>query len=236
LGSGLSERFAQRDDLAHVTYDRLPGSPQAHLEGHPGVALVGTWNGVRVVLFAGRVHLYQGFSPQEVTYFVRLAAAAGAGTLVLTNAAGGLAPELAPGDIMLISDQINWTGASPLIEREQGPFIDMVDAYAPSLRALARNIDPTLRDGVYAGVRGPCYETPAEAAALRTLGADAVGMSTVLETIAARALGLNVLGLSSIANTLASAAHTTHTEVVAASQRGSERFAALVETVVRSIT
>jgi purine-nucleoside phosphorylase len=170
------------------------------------------------------VHLYQGFSPNDVVYFVRLAAAAGAQTVVVTNAAGGLDPQFEVGDLMLIADQINLTGASPFIERDEEPFVDMSDAYAARLRRGALAADATLREGVYAGVRGPAFETPAEAAALRLMGAHAVGMSTVLETIAARALGLEVLGISLIANALHAGAPARHGEIVAAARAGSERL------------
>ncbi|MEO6991075.1 MAG: purine-nucleoside phosphorylase [Candidatus Baltobacteraceae bacterium] len=233
LGSGLGTGFGRRDALGAIEYARLAGSPQAHLEGHPGVALLQRWGSHRVVLFAGRVHLYQGFSARDVTYFVRLAASAGIRTIVLTNAAGGLDPAFAPGDLMLIADQLNFTGTAPLLETEG--FLSMADAYAPHLRVLAHRVEPSLREGIYAGVRGPAYETPAEAAALRNLGADAVGMSTVLETIAARALGLDVLGLSLIANAIARGRSVSHDEVLAAVAESSARFAAVVEAIVRAL-
>jgi purine-nucleoside phosphorylase len=238
LGSGLSEVFQGRIGFDAIPYERLSGSPHAVLEGHPGRALVGSWSGKRVALFAGRVHLYQGFSPNDVTYFVRLAAVAAARTLIVTNAAGGLDPALGTGDLMLITDQINLTGASPFFERADSPFIDMFDAYAPRLRALAHSLadgDGALADGVYAGVRGPSYETRAEAAALRTLGAHAVGMSTVLETIAARALGLDVLGVSLIANPVGIVAPLTHEAVLDAARSGAARLARLVEAVAGAL-
>jgi purine-nucleoside phosphorylase len=236
LGSGLSDAIERRAGLESIPYERLAGSPHAVLDGHPGRALVGVSSGCRVALFAGRVHLYQGFSPNDVSYFVRLAAAAGARTLIVTNAAGGLDPTFGPGDVMVIADQINLTGASPFIERHDGPFVDMSVAYAPRLRALAQDLDPSVREGIYAGVRGPCFETPAEAAALRTLGAHAVGMSTVLETIAARALGLDVLGISLITNALGSGTSVSHVGVVAAAARGGERVAELVLRVLTAMT
>jgi purine-nucleoside phosphorylase len=235
LGSGLSEAFATRADLDSIPYDRLPDSPHALLEGHPGVVRVGVWEGKRVALFLGRVHLYQGFSPNEVTYFVRLAAASQARTLILTNAAGGLGPTLRAGDLMVIADQINLTGAAPLLELSSEPFVDMVGAYSARLRALVAGIEPSLREGVYAGVRGPYYETPAEARALRALGADAVGMSTVLETLAARALGLEVLGFSVIANAAIEAATVSHADVLSSARAGAERLAGIVERTLRAL-
>jgi purine-nucleoside phosphorylase len=231
LGSGLSDAFERRALLEAIPYERLPSSPQAALDGHPGRALAGVWAGKRVAVFGGRVHLYQGFSPNEVTYFVQLAAATGARTIIATNAAGGLNPALGVGDIMLISDQINLTGVAPLVEFTHQPFVDMVDAYAPRLRDLVRSLDAALPEGVYAGVRGPYYETPAEARALRLLGADAVGMSTVLETLAARALGLEVLGFSFIANAIGPTT-LSHDDVLAAVRAGADRLAELVERTI----
>lgn len=235
LGSGLSEAFETRSGLEALPYERFPGSPQATLDGHPGHALAGEWAGRRVVLFGGRVHLYQGFRSTEIVYFVRLAAAAGARTLIVTNAAAGLDPDYVPGDIMLIADQINLTGEAPPMELADEPFVEMVDAYTPRLRVLARDVDPSLREGVYAGVRGPYYETPAEGRALRVLGADAVGMSTVLETIAARALGLDVLGFSFITNAVSTTSATSHAYSLAVASAGADRLATLVEGVLARI-
>ena len=221
--------------MRSLPYERLPSSPHAALEGHPGQALGGEWGGKRVALFSGRVHLYQGFSPNEVTYFVQLAAAAGARTLIATNAAGGLNPSLAAGDIMVIADQINLTGMAPMIGYSSDPFVDMVEAYDPRLRQRVHAMEPALQEGVYAGVRGPYYETPAEARALRTLGADAVGMSTVLETLAARALGLDVLGLSLIANSVGPETHVHHTDVLATARTGAARMAEIVERTLTAL-
>ena len=232
LGSGLSEAVVARLNGAAVPYAKLDGAPQTSLEGHPGIAHVGAWGERRIVAFAGRAHLYQGCSPREVTYFVRVAAAAGARTLVLTNAPGGLDPSFVPGDLMLVTDQLNLTGASPLDgARSAHPFVDMNEAYSPALRAHAQSVAATcgiaLREGVYAGVRGPQFETPAEIRMLRALGADAVGMSMVLETIAARDLGLDVLGISLISNT--TGGHVAHEDVLRVSNEGSERLARLLE-------
>lgn len=218
LGSGLSS--ALRDRFAHtsIAYDTMLGMPVAALRGHAGEALVGTWQGKRIVAFAGRVHLYQGFSPMQVTVNVRLAAAAGAKLVIVTNAAGGINPEYKAGDIMLVRDHINLTGRNPLIGwPHDNPFLDMNDAYSSRLRAMVKSIakpEARLVEGVYAGLQGPSYETPAEVAYLRTLGADAVGMSTVLETIFARFIGLGVVGFSVIAN-VAGAPETSHTDVTA---------------------
>jgi purine-nucleoside phosphorylase len=221
---------------AEIDYERLH-APARPLAGHPGAAYAGTWAGKRVVAFAGRAHLYQGFTPGEATYFVQLAAAAGAKTIVLTNAAGGLNPTYARGDVMLIADHINLTGATPLDGGLPNPFLSTVDAYTPHLRVLARTHagDVPLREGVYAGVRGPQYETPAESEALRRLGADAVGMSTVLETLAARRLGLDVLGISLITNVIGPQHEVSHEDVLTASHEGSASVATVIEGVLAAL-
>lgn len=234
LGSGLAEGVHERLEGREISYEKL-GAPSAELPGHPGTAYTGLWAGKRVVAFAGRAHLYQGFAPDGVTYLVHLAAASGAKTIVLTNAAGALNPSFVPGDVMLISDQINLTGASPIDPKLGDPFIGMIDAYTPRLRSLAfENAGAlTLREGVYAGVRGPQYETRAEIEALRRMGADAVGMSTVLEAIAARSLGLDVLGISLITNALGS--EVSHATVLAASADGAQRVARVIEGTIAAL-
>lgn len=236
LGSGLSQAVCDRIDGRDIAYEKL-GAPGAGVAGHPGKARVGTWVGKRVAAFAGRAHLYEGYSAREVTYTVRLAAACGAKTIVLTNAAGGLDPAYARGDVMLIADHLNLTGDTPLRPGSHEPFLDLTDAYAPRLRALARERahGATLREGVYAGVRGPQYETPAEREALRRLGADAVGMSTVLEAIAARSLGMDVLGLSLIANANSSTVAVSHTDVLAAATTGGAWIATIVEGILSGL-
>lgn len=207
--------------------------PAPHIAGHAGIARAGIWAGRRVVAFAGRLHLYRGHDAREVTVLVRLAYAAGARTIVLTNAAGGLDPTFAAGDVMAIADHINLTGTSPIAHDDAEPFLDLRDAYAPHLRERARaHTAFVVREGVYVGVRGPHYETAAESAMLRALGADAVGMSTVLETIAARRLGMDVLGLSLITNAIAPDRDVSHAEVLAASRAGSERIAQIVEAIL----
>jgi purine-nucleoside phosphorylase len=237
LGSGLSAAVSARIDGAEIPYDKLEGAPLSHLAGHPGIAYAGTWAGKRVVAFAGRAHLYQGRTASDVTYFVRLAAKAGARTIVLTNAAGGLNASFRRGDLMLISDHINMTGETAIDPDDPQPFLNMLDAYSPRLRTLARAHagDARLQEGVYAGLRGPAYETLAEAGALRRIGADAVGMSTVLETMAARRAGLEVLGLSLITNVIGPAQDVSHEDVLEASKEGGERIATLLEGVLASL-
>jgi purine-nucleoside phosphorylase len=236
LGSGLSEILASGALPAWSEGRRIPFSklklPVAKLAGHAGEAVVGTWHGKRVLAFAGRVHGYQGFSAAKITRSIALAHAHGAKQLLLTNAAGAINEEFHAGDLMLISDHINLTGLNPLLGSElDDPFVNMTDAYSPRLRAAARNADANLREGVYAGLLGPNYETAAEARYLRTIGADAVGMSTVLETIAARAAGMEVFGVSLITNSVA-AADTSHAEVTAIAKSAAARLAALLDGVV----
>jgi len=238
LGSGLSS--ALRDAFAHVSipYDIMLGMPVATLRGHAGEVLVGTWQGKRVAAFAGRVHLYQGFSPVQVTTGVRLAHAAGARMVILTNAAGSLRDDLHPGDIMMISDHINLTGRNPLIGwPHDNPFVDMADAYSARLRAIAKSVakpEHRLREGVYAGLLGPNYETPAEAQYLRAIGADAVGMSTVLEAIFARFLSMGVLGFSMITNTVA-AAGTSHGDVTEQGAQTGPHLAELIAAFLKKM-
>ncbi len=193
----------------------LPGFALPRVAGHRGTARSLRVGGQRLLVLLGRTHLYEGYGMAQVVHGVRTACAAGVRTVLLTNAAGGLARGLRVGQPVLISDHLNLTARSPL----EGPrFVDLVDAYAPRLRTLARQIDPALTEGVYAGLSGPHFETPAEIRMLRTLGADLVGMSTVAETIAARAEGAEVLGLSLVTNLAAgiTGMPLDHEEVLAA--------------------
>lgn len=232
LGSGLSSALRDRFVAKSLPYDTLLGFPVAALRGHAGEALVGTWHGKRVCAFAGRVHLYQGFSAQQVTVNVRLAHAAGARMAVLTNAAGGLNPEFAAGDFMALSDHINLTGHNPLVAwPHETPFVDMMDCYSARLQSMLKSVakpEHRLREGVYAGVLGPSYETAAEGRYLRTIGADAVGMSTVLEAIFARFLGMGVLGISLITNVVG-ATETSHADVTEQAAARSPELADLLE-------
>jgi purine-nucleoside phosphorylase len=232
LGSGLAEALGTGFKRVAIPYEKLESLPFASLPGHRGEALVGTWRGRRILAYSGRAHLYQGFTAAQVTANVRLAKAAGARILILTNAAGALNPVFDAGDLMLIADHLNLTGHNPLLDTEvEQRFVDMADAYAPHLRAIVRDHatqEHRLREGVYAGLLGPSYETAAEARYLRTIGGDAVGMSTVLETIMARALGLEVLGFSLITNVVG-AAETTHEEVMATARASAPRLADLIE-------
>lgn len=239
LGSGLSELLSGPEWAQRVPFDRVAytdiGMPVAQLAGHAGHALVGRWHGKRVLAFAGRVHGYQGFEARDVTRNVAIAAERGAKTLLLTNAAGALNPDFQPGDLMMIADHLNMSGMNPLAGSGlANPFVNMTDAYAPALRKLARTLDPKLHEGVYAGLLGPTYETPAEARFLRMIGADAVGMSTVLETIAARSKGLDVFGVSLITNAVA-APGTSHTDVTSVAKSAAPRLATLLDAMVERV-
>jgi purine-nucleoside phosphorylase len=212
----------------------LRSLPVASLAGHASAARLGVVHGKRVLSFAGRAHLYQGFTPSQVTASVRLAHATGAKTLILTNAAGAINPAYRAGQLMIVRDHLNLTGVNPLVGLElNDPFVDMAHAYDVQLRAWAREADMDelqVREGVYAGMLGPSYETPAESHYLRTIGADAAGMSTVLETIVARSLGMRVLAISLITN--AAGAETAHAEVTAVAGAAAGRLAAIVDAVI----
>jgi purine-nucleoside phosphorylase len=234
LGSGLSELLATRGSFNKVAYQDI-GMPVAALAGHAGHALVGRWHGKRVLAFAGRIHGYQGFEVRDVTRNIAIAAERGAKAVFLTNAAGALNPNYKIGDLMMISDHINLTGSNPLVGAGVfDPFVNMTGAYSSRLRGFARSIDSQLKEGVYVGMMGPTYETPAEAHFLRCIGGDAVGMSTVLETIAARAKNLEVFGLSLISNAV-SAASVSHDEVTAAAAAAAPRIAEVLDGLVERL-
>jgi xanthosine phosphorylase len=208
LGSGLGAVADAVDDAVRVGYEKLPRFPRPGVAGHAGLAVLGTIGGVRVAVLQGRAHLYEGGDPEPLRAPVRSLREAGAEVLVLTNAAGSLRPEVGPGRLMAITDHINLTGFNLLIgpnDDRIGPrFPSLRDAYDPALlrvlRAGAAELGVDLAEGVYLAVSGPSFETPAEIRAYRTMGADAVGMSTVQETILARHCGLRVAAVSVITN------------------------------------
>jgi purine-nucleoside phosphorylase len=196
----------------------------------------------RVLVFLGRLHLYEGYGPAQVAHAVRTSVAAGCRTVVLTNASGSLRAEVPPGELVLISDHLNLTGRSPMDGLPTDgdrptPFVDLVDAWSPRLRALARTVDGSLKEGVYAQVPGPHFETPAEIRMLRTMGADLVGMSSVLEAIAARQLGAEVLGLSLVTNLAAGmeASGVSPTEIIELGHRRAGELGRLVREVVLAL-
>ena len=232
LGSGwVSAADALGPASAEGPVTDLPGFLPPAAAGHAGRFRSVEVAGRRVLVLLGRTHLYEGHGAEAVVHGVRVAAAAGCRTVVLTNAAGGLREGLQVGQPVLLADHLNLTATSPLV----GPrFVDLTDLYAPRLRALVREVDPSLEEGVYAALPGPHYETPAEVRMLRTLGADLVGMSTALEAIAARAEGLEVLGVSLVTNPAAGAAGRPldHAEVLAAGSASAARVGALLAAVV----
>jgi len=224
LGSGLGSIADSFNDSAVVPYAEIPGMPVSSVPGHAGRFCFGRWAGRAVIAMQGRAHLYEGYSPEQVVFGVRLMLRAGARALIVSNAAGGIRADLTPGTCMVIDDHLNLTGHNCLCGPNDDTlgqrFPDMSAAYDPELSALtlrcAELLQLTAARGVYAGLLGPSYETPAEIRMLRTLGADAVGMSTVLEVIAARHMGVaRVLGLSCITNPAAGLGTTAlnHSEV-----------------------
>ena len=242
LGSGLGA-FAERLEVCgRLPYAEVPDMPQSQVVGHAGELVAGTLAGVECAVLRGRVHLYEGHDAQAVTFGVRLLLAWGVQALLLTNAAGGIHPQLQPGTLMLLADHLNLTGTNPLRGRNDdqlGPrFPDMTQAYCPRLRATAQRVAQAeaigLQEGVYAGLMGPCYETPAEIRMLRSMGADAVGMSTVLETIVARHAGVPVLGLSVVTNCAAglSAGPLSHTEVTQTAHQVEAKLLVLLSQLV----
>ncbi|HUZ99618.1 MAG TPA: purine-nucleoside phosphorylase [Gaiellaceae bacterium] len=227
LGSGWTDAvsdFEQTGDDVPVT--TLPGFAQPTVAGHGAVVRSLRAGDVRVLAFTGRSHYYESRDVALVAHAVRTAAAAGCRTVVLTSASGGMRDDLAPGDLVIVSDHINLTGASPLVG---GTFLDLTDLYSGRLRALCRNIDPSLAEGVYAGYWGPNYETPAEIRAYRAMGADIVGMSTVLEAIAAHAEGMEVLAVSLITNRAAGlGGRLDHADVLSTAAASADRMRALL--------
>jgi purine-nucleoside phosphorylase len=232
LGSGWAPAISALGPVtATLPMAELPGFTAPTAAGHTGQVFSVGIGGHRVLVLAGRVHPYEGHELRRVVHPVRAARAAGARVVVLTNAAGGLRDDFDVGQPVLISDHLNLTARSPLV----GPrFVDLVDAYSPRLRALAREVDSSLVEGVYAGLPGPHFETPAEIRMLRVLGADLVGMSTVHETIAARAAGAEVLGVSLVTNLAAgmTGEPLRHAEVLAAGAASAARMGSLLADVV----
>lgn len=238
LGSGLGDLADEIQDPIRVPYEAIPNFPTSTVEGHAGQLVYGQLGGKTVLTLQGRFHYYEGYGLEEVTYPIRLFKDLGAQTVILTNAAGGVNEAFQPGDLMVITDHLNLTGANPLIgpNHPHGPrFVDMSQTYSQKGQALlheiAQEMDLTLQEGVYTWLTGPTYETPAEIRAVRTLGGDAVGMSTVPEAIVARHAGLEVVGISCITNLAAGMqAQLDHQEVMEVSQRVKPRFKQLIQT------
>lgn len=241
LGSGLKDFRTQVQDAVEVPFAEIPGWPVPKVEGHGGSLVVGRVGGTPVACLTGRVHLYEGWRSADAVRAVRTLRALGIGAFLLTNAAGGIGDDMAAGDLMVLTDHLNLTGGSPLIgphEPAFGPrFPDQTRVYSPRLRSLLQRAGARLRPGVYAGLLGPSYETPAEVRMLKTLGADAVGMSTVHEAIALNAMGAEVAGLSLITNLAAGISDTplSHDEVVAAGKQAATALTALVTDFCRRL-
>jgi purine-nucleoside phosphorylase len=236
LGSGLGGFASELSDACEIPYAEIPGWPCSTAAGHAGRLIIGNLDGLAVAVMAGRAHLYEGYTPQQVAFGVRVLGSLGVRSIVFTNAAGGINLNLQRGGLVLISDHINLQGANPLAgpnEETLGPrFPDMSEAYTKRYREIAieaaRELEITLTEGVYAAMLGPSYETPAEIRYLRTIGADVVGMSTVAEAIAANHMGMKVLGISCVTNMAAGVLpqKINHEEVL-------ETGAAVRETLVR---
>jgi len=245
MGSGLGVLGDHLENAVTIPYSDIPYFPLSTVEGHAGELLIGTLSGKTVVLMRGRFHMYEGYGPELTAFPVRVMKALGVKILLVTNAAGGINTDFDSGNLMLISDHINMTGKNPLIGPNDGElgvrFPDMSEAYSKRLRALAREIAEsqgfTLREGVYAGLLGPTYETPAEIRMLRVLGADAVGMSTVAEVIAARHSGLEVIGISCISNMAAGILDQplSHAEVMETTERVKSQFLGLVNGLIAAM-
>lgn len=244
LGSGLGELANEADNAVVVPYEDIPEFPVSTVEGHAGQLVYGDLGGKKVLAMQGRFHYYEGYSMQEVTFPVRVMKALGVGSLVVTNAAGGVNEDFTPGDLMIITDHINMIGVNPLHgpnDNELGPrFTDMSNAYNKEYQRLieeaASEQDVTVQKGVYMGLSGPTYETPAEVRMVRTLGGDAVGMSTVPEVIVANHAGIKVAGISCITNFAAGMQENlNHDEVVEVTTRVRETFKSLVKAVISKL-
>ena len=245
LGSGLGAYADSFEDRTVIPFSELPHFPSSTVAGHAGNLVIGNAEGVPAVALQGRVHLYEGYSIEQVAYPARVLGCLGINALVVTNAAGGINLDFRPGDLMLITDHINMMGANPLAGSnmdELGPrFPDMSEAYSGALRKIAleaaRRRSMSLREGIYVGVCGPSYETPAEIRMYRTLGADAVGMSTVPEVIVAGHMGIRVLGISCITNMAAGILprKLTHQEVIDTAERVKDKFLTFLQEIIPRI-
>jgi purine-nucleoside phosphorylase len=245
LGSGLGVLADEIENPVKIPYREIPGFPVSTVEGHAGQLVFGVLSGVEVVAMQGRFHYYEGYSMDKVTFPVRVMKAIGVESLIVTNAAGGVNESFSAGDLMIITDHINFTGTNPLI----GPndpklgvrFPDMSEAYTKELRTLAKEVASRLsidvKEGVYFGFSGPVYETPAEIRMVRVLGGDAVGMSTVPEVIVARHSGMKVLGISCISNMAAGILDQplTHDEVIETTEKVKANFLLYIKEIVKNL-
>ena len=242
LGSGLDEVVGRLHTQVQIPYKLIPHFPGTTVQGHGGTLHLGTWKGVPVAILEGRVHCYEGHAPATVVFPVRALALAGVETFILTCAAGGIASKSKPGGFMVFSDHLHLQGVNPLVgihdPRWGAQFVDLTEAYDPRLRRITRKAASKLRvpcfEGVYASLLGPTYETPAEIRALKGMGADAVGMSTVPEVMAARQLKCRVLAIATISNRAAGLAGKplSHEEVLAAGRAASRHLADLLDAIL----
>lgn len=245
LGSGLGDIADQIEDAEYYAYENIPGFPVSTVQGHAGRLVIGKLEGKVVVAMQGRFHYYEGYKMQDITLPVRVMKKLGVEKLIVTNAAGAVNEGFKPGDLMLISDHINYSGDNPLMGRnldEFGPrFPDMSNAYDKTLRTevkkIAAGLNIELQEGVYAMFSGPTYETPAEVRMARIIGADAVGMSTVPEVIIANHCGLKVIGISCLTNMAAGILDQplNHSEVIEYSNKAREKFITLVKNIVKNL-
>jgi purine-nucleoside phosphorylase len=245
LGSGLGGFADSLTDAARIPYAEIPAFPQSTAIGHAGQMVIGKSGGVAVAAMQGRVHLYEGYSAQQVTFPIRVFGRMGIRAVILTNAAGGINLSYSQGALVLIRDHINLQGVNPLVgpndDRFGVRFPDMTHAYAKEYRAIARaeatKQGLTLHEGIYAGLLGPSYETPAEIEYLRRIGADLVGMSTVAEVIAARHMGIQVLAISCVTNMAAGILDQplSHAEVMETGERVQHTFESLLRAVLPRI-
>lgn len=242
LGSGLGVLAGKIEDPVILPYQDIPEFPVSTVEGHAGQLVIGELNGKKVVVMQGRFHFYEGYSMDQVTFPVRVMKLLGVKTLVVTNAAGSVNESFKPGDLMLITDHINFMGTNPLIGANEAcfgvRFPDMSDAYSKEFRNLAKQVairqGLDLKEGVYVGNTGPTYETPAEVRMARVVGGDAVGMSTVPEVIVARHCGIKVLGISCLTNMAAGILDQplSHDEVIETTEKVKTRFLSFVKEIV----
>lgn len=245
LGSGLGDLADKVENKVVIKYDEIPHFPVSTVEGHAGQLVMGTLAGKQVIAMQGRFHFYEGYNQQDVTFPVRVMKALGVETVIVTNAAGGMNSGFKAGDLMIITDHINMTGSNPLIGPnfgELGPrFPDMSTAYTPELVELAKRVASeqgiTVQQGVYAGISGPTYMTPAELIMLRKVGGDAIGMSTVPEVIVARHAGMKVLGMSCITDMAIGEElePLTHEQVVEVANRTKPIFMNLVQGILKEV-
>ncbi|MDD3594481.1 MAG: purine-nucleoside phosphorylase [Candidatus Gastranaerophilales bacterium] len=244
LGSGLGD-LANEVSGVRIRYHEIPAFVQSSIEGHAGQLVIGKLEGKQVLVMQGRIHYYEGHEIQKIVYPVKVMKKLGVENLIITNAAGGVSEKVTIGDLMLINDHINFMGVNPLIGANANDlgerFPDMSEVYNPALREktkkIAAKLGINLKEGIYAATSGPSYETPAEIKMFRTLGADAVGMSTVPEAIVANYCGMKILGISCITNMAAGVTgkRLNHSEVIEEGQKVKENFTKLIRQVIRHI-